>query len=62
MTAATVYRVRNLRSGLFVPSSGSVKATPLTFNTYQDAELWFDHLDAPMADFKIEECEDDGQR
>ncbi len=61
-SAATIYRLRNLVSGLLVPSSQSVEAVPLSFDTYDAANRWLAHTDVRAADFEIEEVEDDGKR
>lgn len=58
----TVFRIRNIVSGLYVPTSVRSHGAPLTFETYEDAQLWLVHIDAPVADFAIEECDDDGER
>jgi len=52
--AMSEFRIRNLVSGLFVPV-GVRDAVPLAFGSYEEAQLWLVHIDAPLGDFAIVE-------
>lgn len=56
-SSSAAFVVRNLKSGLLVPT-GVRDSVPLRFSTSAEAWEWVNRVDAPVQDFDVEEASD----
>ena len=47
------FNIRNVRSGLLLPETLRSGSPTLEFASFEDAQHWLIHIDAPLADFEI---------